>query len=236
MHCFKLKSVYFQKHCHIMMVKFIGRRFDLKEYYPFVNDPLPYSYDALEPFIDRETMHLHHDKHLQTYIDKLNALLEKEPELQKLSLEELLTKPTGLPRESAVPILNNAGGVYNHKMYFKGIGPEKISLEGLELAKAIKRDFGSREEFENKFKEMALSVFGSGYAWLVYENGKLGIITTPNQDVPLKCGFAPILLIDVWEHAYYLKYQNRRAEYIDNYMKIINWTVADERYRVRSFG
>lgn len=205
----------------------------MKEHYPFVNQPLPYDYDALEPYIDSETMHLHHDKHLQTYVDKLNALIEKEPHLQMYSLEELLTENLELSEETKVPVLNNAGGVYNHRMYFEGISPEKTSLEGLELAEALKRDFGSIEEFEDKFQEAALSVFGSGYAWLVFKNGKLSIVKTANQNVPLKCGFYPILLVDVWEHAYYLKYQNRRAEYLEQYMEIIDWERANERYRLR---
>lgn len=203
----------------------------MKNHYPFVNEPLPYPYDALEPFIDKETMRLHHDKHLQTYIDKLNALLEKEPQLQMYSLEELLTRNLETSEETKVQILNNAGGVYNHRMYFEGISPEKTLLNGTELGDAIKRSFGSAEQFETKFKETALAVFGSGYAWLVLENGNLKIIKTPNQNVPLTCGFYPVLLVDVWEHAYYLKYQNRRADYLNQYMQIINWKKAEERYQ-----
>lgn len=203
----------------------------MKEHYPFVNEPLPYAYDALEPYIDSETMHLHHDKHLQTYIDKLNALLENLPKLHMLSLEELLVEKAAIPQELIIPIQNNAGGVYNHKMYFNGISPEANNIDGLKIETAITDSFGGFEAFSKQFQEAALSVFGSGYAWLIHENGKLRIITTPNQNVPLTYSHCPILLVDVWEHAYYLKYQNRRAEYLEQYMKIINWKLADERYQ-----
>ena len=196
------------------------------QFYPFVNLPLPYAYNALEPFIDEKTMHLHHDRHLQTYIDNLNAILAKEPGLQKCSLEELIQGAAQLPARLRVPIRNNAGGVYNHRLFFAGLTPPTGQGPEGELAARLRRRFGSLEDFQEDFKKAALSVFGSGYAWLVEGRDGLRILTTPNQNTPLEQGLRPILTIDVWEHAYYLKHYNRRGDYTDDWFALINWDQA----------
>lgn len=194
------------------------------ERYPFVNLPLPYAYDAMEPFIDEKTMHLHHDKHLQTYVDNLNAALNDRPDLQNLTLEQLLKGACRLP----APIRNSAGGVYNHRFYFNGLSnPSQAGPRG-KLAGAIDRQFGSLDSFRQEFKKAALSVFGSGYAWLVHDRCGLKLMTTANQDTPLEKGLCPILTIDVWEHAYYLKHFNVRAGYVDDLLSIINWDQAEQ--------
>lgn len=198
----------------------------------FVNRPLPYAYNALEPYIDEKTMRLHHDRHLQTYVDNLNKALDMHPFLKGYSLEQLLCYGNVISDQLDAAIKNNAGGVYNHNFYFAGLmNPASQMPEG-ELAKAIDREFGSYAAFQKAFKEKALSVFGSGYAWLVTDGkGKLQIVTTANQDTPLSMGFCPILNIDVWEHAYYLKHYNVRADYIDDWFRIANWEWADQNYK-----
>ncbi len=196
--------------------------------YPFVNTPLPYDYDALEPFIDEKTMYLHHDRHLQTYIDNLNAVLEKYPELQKLSLEQLIKISGRLPKQLQTAVRNNAGGVYNHRFFFSGLtNPASKEPHG-RLAQAINQCFNDFDQFESEFKKAALSVFGSGYAWLVYSRHRLRVVTTPNQNTPIEQGLCPILNIDVWEHAYYLKHYNKRADYVDDWFNIINWDKAEQ--------
>ena len=200
------------------------------EYYPFTNLPLPYAYDAMEPYIDEKTMELHHDRHLQTYINNLNAILKDHPDLQQLSLQELILSVPRLPYELQMGILNNAGGVFNHRFYFALLAnPSERRPEG-RLAEAISRDFGSLEAFLEAFKKAALSVFGSGYAWLVSDQGKLRIVTTPNQNTTLGMELCPVINIDVWEHAYYLKHYNVRADYIDDWSSIINWEQAEQNY------
>ena len=199
-------------------------------YYPFTNTPLPSSYDALEPFIDEETMHLHHDRHLQTYIDNLNRFLEENPSLQKFSLEELLTIWRRLPCHLQTPLRNSAGGVYNHRFYFDSMTPPGSSCSAPRLFEAMSCQFGSPENFRAQFKEAALSVFGSGYAWLVLDRGCLKIVTSANQNTPLTCSRTLILNIDVWEHAYYLKHYNLRADYIDDWFRVVNWGMAENRY------
>ena len=200
------------------------------ETYPFTNLPLPYGYDAMEPYIDEKTMHLHHDRHLQTYIDNLNKILEANPDLQKLTLKELIRSVPRLPYSIQTGILNNAGGVYNHRLYFDLlINPSGRKPVG-RLAEAIVRDFGSTENFYKAFKEAALSVFGSGYAWLVSYRGSLKIVTTPNQNTTLGMELCPVITIDVWEHAYYLKHYNVRADYIEDWFQIINWERAEQNY------
>lgn len=199
-------------------------------FYPFVNTPLPYDYDDLEPYIDEKTMYLHHDKHLQTYINNLNAALEKYPQLQKLSLKQLIKASGRLQKEIQTAVRNNAGGVYNHRFYFDGLkNPSQREPSG-RLAEAISKAFGSYQDFKAEFKKAALSVFGSGYAWLVFDKCRLKIITTPNQNSPVERGLCPILTIDVWEHAYYLKHYNVRADYIDDWFNIINWDKAEENF------
>ena len=205
----------------------------MNEHYPFVNPPLPYAYDALEPYIDTLTMHLHHDRHLQTYVDNLNKALKDYPALHDWSLEELLTNANRLPDAIRTPVRNNAGGVYNHIFYFSGMSPSDTRHYAGALYDAIVRDFGPTDVFFQKFKDAALSVFGSGYAWLTAdENGKLSIITTANQDTPLTRGLCPVATIDVWEHAYYLKHYNDRVGYIDDWFQVANWERAGELYRL----
>ncbi len=198
--------------------------------YPFVNTPLPYEYNALEPFIDEKTMKLHHDKHLQTYIDNLNSVMEKYPGLQKLSLEMLIRASRRLPVQIQSTVSNNAGGVFNHRFFFNGLtNPASKEPHG-KLSISINRFFSDYECFASEFKKAALSVFGSGYAWLVYGNNRLKIVTTPNQNSPIEQGLCPILCIDVWEHAYYLKHYNVRSEYIEDWFNIINWEEAEQNF------
>jgi len=199
-------------------------------HYPFTNLPLPYDYNALEPYINTQTMHFHHDKHLQTYIDNLNKALAEQPDLQNMSLEDLIKNADRLPCPIQKTIRNNAGGVYNHRFYFDMLANPSSEFPEGKLRKAIYESFENYPRFKELFKQAALSVFGSGYAWLVSDNEKLHIITTPNQNTPFESGLTPILTIDVWEHAYYLKHQNRRAEYIDNWFEIINWEKAEINY------
>ncbi|MEA5085205.1 MAG: superoxide dismutase [Lachnospiraceae bacterium] len=206
----------------------------MNKFYPFDNPPLPYAYDALEPYIDTKTMKLHHDKHLQAYVDNLNRLLENS-RFQNMSLEQLIYNADRLPEEISVPIRNNAGGVYNHWFYFEGMGNSKVKLPIGNLLQAINNEFGGFEKFKDEFSKAAMSVFGSGYAWLVNDDGKLKIITTPNQNNPIAQGLCPILTIDVWEHAYYLKNYNVRKEYIDNWFNVVNWEVAENNYNKCKF-
>lgn len=202
--------------------------------YPFVMRPLPYEYDALVPVIDEATLHFHHDKHYKTYVDNLNDALADYPELQQMSLKELLVSLEQLPAAVQRPIRNNGGGVFNHELYFDGmkspVGQEPVG----ELAEAIIRDFGSYKQWQELMKQAAIGQFGSGWAWLVSdEGGNLSIVQTANQDVPDLSIYTPIFLVDVWEHAYYLQYQNRRAEYVDGWFTLINWRKAQKRYEER---
>lgn len=183
---------------------------------------LPYSYDALEPYIDKATMEIHHTKHHQTYIDKLNAVLEKYPELLNKPLVDLLRELTSLSIDETdkVAIRNNGGGHANHSFFWEIMSPEKKVDEI--LIKEISEAFGSVEEFKEKFTQSALNRFGSGWAWLVRNNeGKLEVYSTANQDSPYLQGHTPIIGLDVWEHAYYLKYQNRRPEYVNNWWQVL---------------
>lgn len=201
------------------------------DHYPFINLPLPYAYNALEPYIDEKTMRLHHDRHLQTYINNLNAVLKKNPRLRILSLEQLIGVSAGGDSESAKTVHNNAGGVYNHRFFFDGMIGHAHSLSPSgELEAALNSTFGSIAAFKNEFTKAALSVFGSGYAWLVNDLRGLKIITTANQDTPLELGLCPILTIDVWEHAYYLKHYNMRVDYISDWFAVVNWKKANENY------
>lgn len=204
----------------------------MDEHYPFVNPPLPYGYDALEPYIDTLTMHLHHDRHLQTYIDNLNKTLKDYPMFHDWSLEKLLTNTDSLPAAIQTPVNNNGGGVYNHIFYFNGMSNSETRNQAGKLYNAIVRDFGSVENFFKEFKDAALSVFGSGYAWLVSDkNGKLSIVKSANQDTPIAQGLCPVAAIDVWEHAYYLKHYNERAAYIDDWFRVVDWPHADELFQ-----
>lgn len=204
----------------------------MNQHYPFVNPPLPYAYDALEPYIDTKTMQLHHDRHLQTYVNNLNGTLKDHPELQGWSLEELIYNTDQLPEGVRQPIRNNAGGVYNHIFYFNGMSSSPTRAQTGMLYSAIVKDFGSAQKFYDDFKSKALSVFGSGYAWLVVDrNGKLQIITSANQDNPIAQNLCPIAGIDVWEHAYYLKHYNERVAYIDDWFQVVDWERADRIYQ-----
>lgn len=203
----------------------------MNEHYQFVNTPLPYAYNAMEPYIDEKTMRLHHDKHLQTYIDNLNSALSKYPEFQGWTLEQLIVNVPSLPKEIQTAVKNNGGGVFNHQFYFANLANPAPSQPAGMLGEAINRDFGSFQSFQDQFKSAALSVFGSGYAWLVVNAaGQLKIITTKNQDTPLPMGMCPVLNLDVWEHAYYLKHYNVRADYIDDWFHVVNWDNADQNY------
>ncbi|MGN1051027.1 MAG: superoxide dismutase [Acutalibacteraceae bacterium] len=197
--------------------------------YPFVNTPLPYSYNALSPYIDEKTMMLHHDRHLKGYIDNLNKLLKECKQLQKLSLRELICC-NNLPGEISEKIKNNAGGIYAHRMYFALLQNPSKEVHGM-LLNALIRDFGSFEDFKSCLKEKALSVFGSGWVWLMCKGGKTFIVTTKNQGVPICSGCYPIIPLDCWEHAYYLKHYNDRGAYIDDFLKIINWSKAEMLYQ-----
>lgn len=201
------------------------------ETYPFIVRPLPYEYDALVPVLDEETMHFHHDKHYKTYVDNLNSALSDYPELQKKSLKELLSGIDRLPPQIQTAIRNNGGGVFNHELYFDSMkSPVGQEPEGA-LADAIERDFGSYRQWKDQMKQAAVGRFGSGWAWLVADDkGQLSIVQTANQDVPDLEEYTPILLVDVWEHAYYLQYQNRRADYVDGWFSLINWRKAAKRY------
>lgn len=192
--------------------------------YPFVLPPLPFGYSALEPYIDAETMHYHHDKHFATYINKLNAALEPYPELHRVPLCQLLTHP--LPEEARIEILQNAGGVYNHNFFFNHLSPEG-DYPSPEIKAELAERWGSYDAFKEAFTKAALDVFGSGWVCLTKFNNKIAIVTLPNQEtiVSLSCGFStPALMMDVWEHAYYLKYKNDRANYIKNLWNIIDFT------------
>lgn len=205
------------------------------EIYPFVVRPLPYEYDALMPVLDEETLHFHHDRHYKTYVDNLNKALADYPELQKLSLKELLTSLEKLPAAVRPAIRNNGGGVYNHELYFDMMKGACGQEPGGELAEAINRDFGSYRQWKEQMKEAAMSQFGSGWAWLLTDGeGKLSIVKTANQDVPDLALYTPLLLVDVWEHAYYLQYQNRRGDYVDGWFDLIHWRKAGKRYEERN--
>ena len=202
----------------------------MNDRYPFVNTPLPYPFDALEPYIDARTMELHHDRHLQAYIDNLNALLAAHPPLQSWTLERLVRGWQGLPPPLRELVRRNAGGVHNHRFYFDGLcGNCTLSETGRMAQQTAAARFGGMAEFEARIREAGLSVFGSGYAWLVLDHCRLEIVTTANQDTPLHPGIRPILNVDVWEHAYYLKHQNRRADYLADWLQVINWDRVGER-------
>lgn len=204
---------------------------DVNNHYQYMNLPLPYEYSALEPYIDTKTMIVHHDKHLQTYIDNLNMTLEPYPEYYDWPLESLLYYIDELPMSIQASVCNYGGGVYNHRFYFDGVGPQNGRVLSHHLIKEINNRFGSYEEFRKEFKKAALSVFGSGYAWLVMTcENRLQIVTSANQNSPISNHLIPILNIDVWEHAYYLKHYNKRTDYIDDWFQVINWKTAEERY------
>ncbi|MDN6216834.1 MAG: superoxide dismutase [Enterococcus sp.] len=189
---------------------------------------LPYGYDALEPYIDVETMHLHHDKHHNTYVTNLNAAIEKYPELAEQSVEELVSNLNELPEDIRTAVRNNGGGHANHSFFWKIMAPNAGGEPTGAIKEAIDDAFGSFEKMKEEFKTAATGCFGSGWAWLVMANGKLEITSTPNQDSPLTDGKTPIIGLDVWEHAYYLKYKNVRPDYIAAFWDVVNWDQANE--------
>lgn len=197
---------------------------------PFALPPLPYAYDALEPYIDATTMHLHHDKHHQGYVNNLNATVAAHPELAGKTLEQLMTNLNGLPDAARTAVRNNGGGHFNHSFWWPTLGKGGSAPAG-GLAKAIDAGFGSLSAMQEKLTSAAMSVFGSGWAWLVkLPDGALSIETTPNQDCPLTSGHTPVLGVDVWEHAYYVKYQNRRAEYLQAFFHVVNWDYVGGKF------
>lgn len=194
----------------------------------YTPEELSYSYDALEPFIDQKTMEVHHDKHYVGYVDKLNIALEKYEDLQTKSIEDILSNLSDIPEEIRTAVRNSGGGALNHAMFWKLLRKD-VAISG-EIAQAIDAKFGSYEEFKKQFTDASVKLFGSGWSWLVVDNGNLEIITTANQDTPLSAGKTPILCLDLWEHAYYLKYQSRRPEYIEAFFNVINWQQVNEYY------
>jgi Fe-Mn family superoxide dismutase len=191
---------------------------------------LPYAYDALEPYIDKETMNIHHTKHHNTYVTNLNNALEGNSALLSKSVEEVISNLDAVPEAVRMAVRNNGGGHANHSLFWKILAPNAGGEPPGTLADAIKGKFGSYEGFKEEFTKAATGRFGSGWAWLSVNNGQLEVSSTPNQDSPLMEGKTPILGLDVWEHAYYLKYQNRRPEYITNFFNVINWDEVVKRF------
>jgi Fe-Mn family superoxide dismutase len=190
---------------------------------------LPYAYDALEPHIDEATMKVHHDKHHQAYVDKANGALEGT-EWADRPIEEVVANLSDLPEDKRGPVRNNGGGHYNHTLFWESLSPDGGGEPGGALAEAIDAAFGSFDEFKEKAKATGVGQFGSGWSWLVHDGSGLAVVGTPNQDNPITDGKTPLLGIDVWEHAYYLKYQNKRPDYIDAIWNVVNWDKVAERY------
>jgi len=192
--------------------------------------PLPYDYAALEPYIDQQTMHLHHDMHHGTYVKNLNAALEKYPNLQSKSPDELLRNLSAIPEDIRTAVRNNGGGHVNHTMFWKIMKPKGGGEPSGKIADVIKKTFGSFKDFQTKFNDAGAKQFGSGWVWLAAKpSGEVQIITTPNQDNPISQGLFPIMGNDVWEHAYYLKYNNRRPEYLQAWWNVVNWEEINKR-------
>jgi superoxide dismutase, Fe-Mn family len=195
---------------------------------------LPYGYDALEPHLDAKTVEIHHDKHHQTYTDKFNAALENHPELQEKSPEELLKNLDQVPEDIRGAVQNHGGGYLNHKLFWETIGPDGGGEPEGELKEAIDKSFGDFASFKEKFTQAAATHFASGWAWLSTDSeGNLKIQTTKNQDSPLSEGLIPVLPLDVWEHAYYIKFQNRRPEFIESWWKVVNWKEVEKKFTER---
>jgi superoxide dismutase, Fe-Mn family len=192
---------------------------------------LPYEYNALEPHFDAQTMEIHHTKHHQTYVDKLNAALEGHDDLSNQSVEDLMRNFDKVPEDIQGPVRNHGGGHANHSLWWKILAQDAGGEPGGEVAGAIKDAFGDFNAFKEKFNAAAANHFGSGWAWLVVDGGKLAVTSLPNQNSPLAEGKTPILGIDVWEHAYYLKYQNRRPEYIAAFWNVVNWDQVNENLK-----
>ena len=198
--------------------------------YPYELADLPYRPDALEPSIDERTMEIHHTRHHQAYINNLNTALEDHAELQQMTLGELMADIDALPGEVRTTIRNNGGGHYNHDLFWKLLTPEESRPHG-NLEEAINQTFGSVDEMKEAFNDNAGGVFGSGWGWLATdEAGNLELVQTANQDTPIELGLYPVIGVDVWEHAYYLNYQNRRGDYLENFCDVLNWEQAEENY------
>lgn len=196
---------------------------------------LPYAYDALEPYIDAETMKIHHDKHHAVYVEKLNAAIGQIPNFTKKPIEEVLKNLDQIPESVRTAVRNHGGGHANHSLFWQILAPIGSTKPESDLAAAIDQEFGSFNSFKEKFTNVALNQFGSGWTWLCLDfNQKLSIISTANQNSPLSRKLTPILNFDVWEHAYYLKYQNRRAEYIENWWQVVNWSKVNELYKINT--
>ncbi len=193
---------------------------------------LPYSSDALEPYIDAETMKIHHGKHHATYVDKLNAALDKYPELSTLSIDELMQNLSSVPDEIQTDIQNHGGGHANHSFFWPLLGKSKEDRPLGELKEAIDKSFSSFEKFKDEFQSVSIKHFGSGWSWLSMDRfGNLLVHCSPNQHNPMMIGLMPVIGLDVWEHAYYLKYRNRRADYVNAFWNIVNWEQAENNYR-----
>ena len=194
--------------------------------------PLPYDYNALEPYIDTQTMQLHHDKHHAAYVNNLNAALQNAPQFASLAIEDLIRRINDVPDNIRTAVRNNGGGHLNHSMFWQIMTPNGGGQPGGELASAINSTFGSFDQFKAAFNDAGVKRFGSGWAWLVAgQGGKLQVISTANQDSPLIDGLFPIMGNDVWEHAYYLKYQNRRPDYLNAWWNVVNWNEIEKRYQ-----
>ena len=197
---------------------------------PFTLPPLPYDFAALEPHIDAKTMEIHHGKHHQTYVNNLNAAIEKAPELAGKSLDDLMRGIAKVPEAVRTAVRNNGGGHWNHSMFWQIMAPKAGGEPGGNLGPAIKSAFGDFAKFREQFSAAGVGRFGSGWAWLINTGGKLSITSTPNQDNPLMEGQKAIMGLDVWEHAYYLKYQNRRPDYIQAWWNVVNWKEVEKRF------
>lgn len=221
-----LRKLYFLR----ATFNFLNRFFGGENLKPFILPDLPYAVDGLEPYIDARTLEIHHGKHHQTYVNNLNATLENHTELQSKSLESLLTDLDQVPVDIRTAVQNNGGGHYCHSLFWESMTPKSKGEPTADIKREIEKYFQTFDNFQDLLSKAAIQRFGSGYGWLVLDQGKLSIMSTPNQDTPLKDGKTPLLVIDVWEHAYYLAYQNRRPEFIQNWWHTVDWDVVNERF------
>ena len=202
---------------------------------PYEVPPLPYAYDALEPHIDEQTMRIHHDKHHQAYVDNVNKALDGTDWADR-AIEDVLTSLDAVPEDKRTAVRNNGGGHYNHTLFWEAMRPGGGGAPSGALAAAIDAAFGSFDDFKAALKDAGLKRFGSGWAWLVKDGAGLAVVSTPNQDNPISDGKTPLLGVDVWEHAYYLKYQNKRADYVDAWWNVVNWDAVAKRYAAAKAG
>lgn len=193
---------------------------------------LAYAYDALEPYIDELTMHVHHDKHHQTYVDKLNAVISDRSDFDGVEIETVLRNIKSVDESIRQAVINNGGGHSNHSIYWTNLSPDGGGEPTGDIEKVLKRGFNNFEDFKIKFTDTAMNTFGSGWTWLAIKNGKPEILSRPNQNSPLLDGYEPLLSLDLWEHAYYLKYQNKRAEYVSAWWNLVNWDNVNNRLKI----